>query len=160
VAKTLDDLREHLFATLDALRDKEKPMEIERAKAISEVAAAVIDSAKAEVAYVKAMGLIYMTPFEPSAVRVAASSPSSFSRPRGMRALHRPRHQAPYGCALGRASFRTGQPYSWGLFLSLLTPIVGAFSPIQRGDEHPRKGVAHVHVQFVSERLMGLGDGR
>jgi hypothetical protein len=56
VAKTLDDLREHLFATLDALRDKDKPMEIERAKAISEVAAAVIDSAKAEVAYVKATG--------------------------------------------------------------------------------------------------------
>lgn len=54
--KTLDDLRDHLFATLDALRDKEKPMEIERAKAISEVAAAVIDSAKAEVAYVKATG--------------------------------------------------------------------------------------------------------
>jgi hypothetical protein len=56
VAKTLDDLREYLFATLDALRDKDKPMEIERAKAISEVAAAVIDSAKAEVAYLKALG--------------------------------------------------------------------------------------------------------
>lgn len=54
--KTLDDLREHLFATLEALRDKEKPMEIERAKAIATVAAAVIDSAKAEVTYVKATG--------------------------------------------------------------------------------------------------------
>lgn len=54
--KTLDDLREHLFATLDALRDKDKPMEIARAKAISEVAGAVIDSAKAEVAYLKAIG--------------------------------------------------------------------------------------------------------
>ena len=56
MAKTLDDLREYLFATLDALRDKDKPMEIERAKAISMVAAAVIDSAKAEVAYMKATG--------------------------------------------------------------------------------------------------------
>lgn len=54
--KTLDDLREHLFATLEALRDKEKPMEIDRAKAISLVAGAVIESAKAEVAYVKACG--------------------------------------------------------------------------------------------------------
>lgn len=54
--KTLDDLREHLFATLDALRDKDNPMEVDRAKAISLVAAAVIDSAKAEVAYVKATG--------------------------------------------------------------------------------------------------------
>lgn len=56
MAKTLDDLREHLFATLDALRDKHKPMEIERAKAISQVADAVIESAKAEVAYLKATG--------------------------------------------------------------------------------------------------------
>lgn len=54
--KTLDDLREHLFATLDALRDKTNPMEIERAKAISEVAQTVISSAKAEVDYVKALG--------------------------------------------------------------------------------------------------------
>ena len=54
--KTLDDLREHLFATLEALRDKDKPMDIERAKAISKVADAVIESAKAEVAYVKALG--------------------------------------------------------------------------------------------------------
>ena len=54
--KTLDDLREHLFATLEALRDKDKPMDIERAKAISKVADAVIESAKAEVAYVNALG--------------------------------------------------------------------------------------------------------
>ena len=56
MAKNLEDLREHLFATLDALRDKTKPMEIERAKAISDVAKQVIESAKAEVAYVKAIG--------------------------------------------------------------------------------------------------------
>ncbi len=56
MAKNLEDLREHLFATLDALRDKNKPMEIERAKAISDVAKQVIESAKAEVAYVKAIG--------------------------------------------------------------------------------------------------------
>ena len=30
---TLQDLRDHLFATLEALSDTEKPMEIERAKA-------------------------------------------------------------------------------------------------------------------------------
>ena len=56
MAKTLDDLREHLFATLDALCDKNKPMEIERAKAISKIADTVIESAKAEVAYLKALG--------------------------------------------------------------------------------------------------------
>ena len=56
MAKTLEDLREHLFATIEALRDKEKPMEIDRAKAISEIAQTVINSAKAEVDYVRAVG--------------------------------------------------------------------------------------------------------
>lgn len=53
---TLDDLREQLFETLKDLRAKDKPMEVERAKAISEVAQTFINSAKAEVDYVKATG--------------------------------------------------------------------------------------------------------
>jgi hypothetical protein len=52
----IDDLRAHLFATLAALRDPEKPMEIDRAKAVAEVARAVIDTAKVEVEYVKVTG--------------------------------------------------------------------------------------------------------
>lgn len=53
---TLEDLRSHLFETLKALREKEKPMDIDRAKAISEVAKTVIDSAKVEVDYLRAVG--------------------------------------------------------------------------------------------------------
>lgn len=53
----ISDLRNHLFATLEALRDEEKPMEIDRAKAIAEVAQAVIDSAKVEVAFIHATGV-------------------------------------------------------------------------------------------------------
>lgn len=53
---TLEDLRVHLFETLASLRDKSSPMEIDRAKAISDVAKAVIDSARVEVDYVKATG--------------------------------------------------------------------------------------------------------
>ncbi len=53
---TLEDLRGHLFETLAALRDKTAPMDVDRAKAISEVARTVIDSAKVEVEYVKATG--------------------------------------------------------------------------------------------------------
>jgi hypothetical protein len=53
VSKTIEDLREHLFATLAALRDKEKPMEIARAKAVAEVAQTIINSAKAEVDYLR-----------------------------------------------------------------------------------------------------------
>lgn len=56
MAYTLEDLREHLFATLKSLRDKAQPMEIERARAISEVAQTVINSAKAEVDYLRAVG--------------------------------------------------------------------------------------------------------
>lgn len=64
---TLEDLREHLFATLDALRDKDNPMEVDRARAISEVAKTVIDSAKAEVDYVRVTGKDATLPvFEPT----------------------------------------------------------------------------------------------
>lgn len=51
--KTIDDLREHLFATLTALRDKTNPMDIERAKAVSAVAQTIINSAKVEVEYLR-----------------------------------------------------------------------------------------------------------
>lgn len=46
---TMDDLRNHLFATIEALQDDDKPMPIERAKAICEVADRLIDTAKVEV---------------------------------------------------------------------------------------------------------------
>ncbi|MFP3922812.1 hypothetical protein [Pseudomonas sp. W5-36] len=49
------DLRNHLFATLEALQDAEKPMDIERARAIADVGKVLVDSAKVEVMYLKAM---------------------------------------------------------------------------------------------------------
>jgi len=52
----IEQLREHLFATLESLRDAEKPMELERARAISDVAQTIINSAKVEVDYIKAVG--------------------------------------------------------------------------------------------------------
>lgn len=45
----LQDLRDHLFETIENLKDPEKPMEIQRAVAISQVANAIINSAKLEV---------------------------------------------------------------------------------------------------------------
>jgi len=50
------DLRDHLFATLEELRDKEKPMEISRAKAIANVAQVIINSATVEVRFMHATG--------------------------------------------------------------------------------------------------------
>lgn len=49
MAHTIDDLRDHLFATMAALRDKDNPMDVERAQAVADVARVVIDSAKVEV---------------------------------------------------------------------------------------------------------------
>jgi len=52
----MSDLRDHLFATLEALQDQEEPMEIKRATAIAEVAAVIVDSARVEVIYMKFTG--------------------------------------------------------------------------------------------------------
>lgn len=52
----ISDLRNHLFAALEALQDDEKPMDIERAKAISDVAQTIINSAKVEVDFAKVIG--------------------------------------------------------------------------------------------------------
>lgn len=52
----IEDLRDHLFATLEALRDEEKPMELDRAQTIANVASVIIDSAKVEVAFIDVTG--------------------------------------------------------------------------------------------------------
>lgn len=61
----IEDLRNHLFATLEALQDPEKPMEIERAKAISDVAQVLVNSAKVEVDFIRATGKSEGTGFIP-----------------------------------------------------------------------------------------------
>lgn len=65
----IEDLRNHLFATLEALQDEEKPMEIERAKAISDVAQTIINSAKVEVDFIKHTGARLNTNFIPEEPR-------------------------------------------------------------------------------------------
>src|SRR5579863_7379883 len=52
----LSDLRDHLFETLEALKDKENPMEIDRAKAIAGIAQTIINSATVEVKAINALG--------------------------------------------------------------------------------------------------------
>ena len=52
----IEDLRNHLFETLEALKDKEKPMDIDRAKAIAQVAGVIIESAKAETRHLEVIG--------------------------------------------------------------------------------------------------------
>ena len=57
--KTVNDisaLRTTLFDTLRALGDKDKPMDIDRAKAISEVAQTIINTAKVEIDHMRIAG--------------------------------------------------------------------------------------------------------
>lgn len=51
----IQDLRDHLFETIELLKDDDSKMTIDRAKAIAEVAQAIINSAKLEVEFIKAI---------------------------------------------------------------------------------------------------------
>ena len=53
---SIADLRDHLFETIEALKDKEAPMELDRAKAICQAAQTIINSAKVEVDYLETVG--------------------------------------------------------------------------------------------------------
>lgn len=52
----IEDLRDHLFETIEALKDPDNPMDIERARAVNELGGTLVDSAKVEVAYLKEVG--------------------------------------------------------------------------------------------------------
>jgi len=56
MSHTITNLREQLFNTLSALQDKTNPMDIERAKAISEISQVIINSAKVEVDHMRVSG--------------------------------------------------------------------------------------------------------
>jgi hypothetical protein len=52
----MEDLRNHLFAALEGLSDEEKPLDIDRARAIADVATVIVNSAKVEVDFIKQTG--------------------------------------------------------------------------------------------------------
>lgn len=51
----IEDLRNHLFAAIEGLMDEQKPMDIERARAVADLAQVAINSAKVEVDYLKTL---------------------------------------------------------------------------------------------------------
>lgn len=69
VKNRIEDLRDHLFETIEALKDTENPMALDRAKAISDVAQTIINSAKVEVAFIKETGGMFGTGFIPGEPR-------------------------------------------------------------------------------------------
>lgn len=52
----IEDLRNHLFVAIEALLDEDKPMDIDRARAVADVAQVMINSAKVEVEFMKVTG--------------------------------------------------------------------------------------------------------
>ena len=53
---TMADLRATLMGTLNDLRDRENPMDVDRAKAVAQIAGVLVETAKVEVDYLKATG--------------------------------------------------------------------------------------------------------
>lgn len=78
----IEDLRNHLFATLEALQDKDDPMDIERARTIAQVGSVIVNSAKVEVDFLKTTGAIGGSGFIPDAPRNPAALPGSNTNPR------------------------------------------------------------------------------
>ena len=61
----IEDLRNHLFLTLENLLDEDNPMDIDRAKAVADVSQVIVNSAKIEVDFIKATGRTAGTGFIP-----------------------------------------------------------------------------------------------
>ena len=61
----IEDLRNHLFATIEGLLDTEKPLDLERAKVVADVAQVLVNSAKVEVDFLRATDSVRGTGFIP-----------------------------------------------------------------------------------------------
>ena len=61
----IEDLRNHLFETLEQLKDPDKPMDLDRARAVADVAKKIIDSAKVEVEFMRVTGQVMGSGFIP-----------------------------------------------------------------------------------------------
>ena len=75
----MQDLRNHLFETLEALKDEEKPMDLDRAKAIADVARVLVQSAKVEVKFAEAVGAMCGGEFFQQSERLELPRPSDSS---------------------------------------------------------------------------------
>lgn len=52
----ITDLRNHLFETIESLKDADHPMEVQRAKAIYETAQTIIETGKLELQFINLVG--------------------------------------------------------------------------------------------------------
>ncbi|MEZ7524047.1 hypothetical protein [Burkholderia vietnamiensis] len=56
MSNSITTVRQHLLDTLADLRNRETPIDIDRARAVADVARVLVDSAKVEVDFIKASG--------------------------------------------------------------------------------------------------------
>lgn len=56
MSNNITTVRQHLLDTLADLRNRDNPMDIDRARAVADVARVLVDSAKVEVDFIKASG--------------------------------------------------------------------------------------------------------
>lgn len=61
----ITELRDILFDTIRQLKDKDSPMDIDRAEAINHSAQTIINTAKVEVDYIRTTGAMTQTDFLP-----------------------------------------------------------------------------------------------
>ena len=80
----LNQLRQHLMDTLADLRNREAPMEPDRARAVAQVASVLVDTAKVEIDYLKATGQdrseFLETPIDPDVAKLGHSPASAYSQ--------------------------------------------------------------------------------
>ena len=78
----IEDLRNHLFETLEALKDPDKPMDLDRARVVAEVAKVVVASAKVEVDCMRVTGAVRSTGFIPEDRLLAEPEPQKVVGPK------------------------------------------------------------------------------
>lgn len=52
----MSDLRDHLFETIELLKDEESGMDVKKAQAIADIGRVLVDTARAEISYIKLAG--------------------------------------------------------------------------------------------------------
>lgn len=81
----ITDLRNHLFETLELLKDKDEPMELDRARAVADVSRVIVDTAKVEVEFLKVTGAIRSTEFLPDGLEAGQEKPTPLLRVGGQK---------------------------------------------------------------------------
>lgn len=80
----LNQLRQHLMDTLADLRNRDAPMEPDRARAVAQVASVLVDTAKVEIDYLKATGQDHSdflaAPIDPDVAQLGHLPASGYSQ--------------------------------------------------------------------------------